>query len=108
MRNSLVASFLNAHRFKTERFELVECLMDLRSSVIIHGDDVLAHSNWEMGEKFIRKYRYGGNYFPLNSLLRIHSFLIDGPVLKTTNRWRRERGDPELVLPETNEQSGAS
>ncbi|KIM45986.1 hypothetical protein M413DRAFT_441044 [Hebeloma cylindrosporum] len=75
-----------------QRFELVDCLMDLRSSVIIHGDDVLAHSNWEMGEKFIRKY----------------SFLIDSPVLKTTNRWRRERGEPELVIPETNEQSGTS
>jgi hypothetical protein len=41
----------------TERFELADCMMDLRQSVIIHGDDVLAHSNWEVGEKFIRKYR---------------------------------------------------
>lgn len=41
----------------SERFELVDCMMDLRKSVIIHGDDVLAHSNWEVGESFIRKYR---------------------------------------------------
>lgn len=40
-----------------ERFELADCMMDLRKSVIIHGDDVLAHSNWEVGEQFIRKYR---------------------------------------------------
>ncbi|KAF9484001.1 hypothetical protein BDN70DRAFT_873144 [Pholiota conissans] len=67
-----------------QRFELADCMMDLRQSVIIHGDDVLAHSNWEVGEKFIRKY----------------SFLIDAPVLRITNRWRRERGEPELVLPD--------
>ncbi|KAF8974400.1 hypothetical protein BDZ97DRAFT_19961 [Flammula alnicola] len=73
-----------------QRFELADCLMDFRQSVIIHGDDVLAHSNWEVGEKFIRKY----------------SFLIDAPVLKIANRWRRERGEPELVLPD--ERSGAA
>ncbi|KAF8914100.1 hypothetical protein CPB84DRAFT_1861639 [Gymnopilus junonius] len=70
-----------------QRFELVDCLVDHRQSVIIHGDDVLAHSNWELTENFVRKY----------------SFLIDTPVLKITNRWRRERGETELVLPETNE-----
>jgi len=73
-----------------QRYELAECLMDLRSSVVIHGDDVLAHNNWEVGEKFIRKY----------------SFLMDSSVLKITNRWRRERGEPEAVIPETNEHPG--
>jgi len=48
------------------------------------------------------------SYLPLNSTLTAHSFLIDAPVLKTTNRWRHERGEPELVIPETNEQSGPS
>ncbi|KAF8165155.1 hypothetical protein B0H34DRAFT_793579 [Crassisporium funariophilum] len=67
-----------------ERYELVDCLMDMRQAVTIHGDDVLAHSNWEIGEKFLRKY----------------GFLIDNAVLKITNRWRRERGEPELQLPE--------
>ncbi|KAJ3504987.1 hypothetical protein NLJ89_g7654 [Agrocybe chaxingu] len=75
-----------------QRFELVDCLMDLRQSVTIHGDDVLAHSNWEIGESFIRKY----------------SYLIDVPVLKITNRWRRERGQPELVVPEINGDSNAA
>ncbi|KDR83541.1 hypothetical protein GALMADRAFT_235749 [Galerina marginata CBS 339.88] len=70
-----------------QRFELVDCLVDHRQSVTIHGDDVLAHSNWEMGENFIRKY----------------SFLIDTPVLRIANKWRRDRGESEIVLPETND-----
>lgn len=41
-----------------ERYDLVECLMDYRAAVIIHGDDVLAHTNWEIGEQFLRKYGY--------------------------------------------------
>lgn len=39
-----------------DRYDLLDCAMDLRQSIIIHGDDVLAHSNWEIGEKFIRRY----------------------------------------------------
>ncbi|KAG6885352.1 hypothetical protein C0993_002828 [Termitomyces sp. T159_Od127] len=38
------------------RYDLVECLIDYRRSVTIHGDDVLAHANWEIGEKFLRQY----------------------------------------------------
>ncbi|OCH88300.1 hypothetical protein OBBRIDRAFT_795349 [Obba rivulosa] len=64
------------------RFDLVECLHDYRTAVSIHGDDVLAHSNWEIGENWIRKYKV----------------LIDQETLAITNRWRRERGDPELRL----------
>jgi len=64
------------------RFDLVDCLMDYRTSVTIHGDDVLAHSNWEISEKWLRKY----------------GFLIDQSTLNITNRWRKERGEPELRL----------
>ncbi|RDB22509.1 hypothetical protein Hypma_010385 [Hypsizygus marmoreus] len=64
------------------RYDLVECLIDYRRSVTIHGDDVLAHSNWEIGEKFLRQY----------------GFLIDKATLNIANRWRRERGEPELRL----------
>jgi len=39
-----------------ERYELVDCLMDLRRNITIHGDDVLAHSNWEINAKFVEKY----------------------------------------------------
>jgi len=65
-----------------DRYDLLDCAMDLRQSIVIHGDDVLAHSNWEIGEKFLRRY----------------GFLIDTAVLKVSNRWRRERGEPELSL----------
>lgn len=65
-----------------ERYDLVECLMDYRAAVIIHGDDVLAHTNWEIGEQFLRKY----------------GFLIDAATLNIANRWRRERGEPEIRL----------
>jgi len=63
-----------------ERFDLVECLLDYKANITIHGDDVLAHSNWEVGEKWLRKWR----------------FLVDKPLLDVTNRWRRERHEPEL------------
>ena len=39
-----------------DRYELLDCALDLRRATIIHGDDVLAHNNWEIGEKFLRKY----------------------------------------------------
>lgn len=42
-----------------EKIDLAECLIDLRGAITIHGDDVLAHQSWEIGEKFLRKYRYG-------------------------------------------------
>ena len=79
----------------------MECLVDYRMAVTIHGDDVLAHSNWEIGEKFLRKYGYG-HCRPLqatwtypNALI---SFLIDAATLNIANRWRRERGEPEIRL----------
>ncbi|KNZ73866.1 hypothetical protein J132_09507 [Termitomyces sp. J132] len=65
-----------------DRYDLVECLIDYRRSVTIHGDDVLAHSNWEIGEKFLRQYGY----------------LIDQATLAIANRWRKERGEPEIRL----------
>jgi len=64
------------------RFDLVDCLLDYRNAVIIHGDDVLAHSNWEIGEKWLRQY----------------GFLVDPATLNIANRWRRERGEPEMRL----------
>ncbi|KAJ8086428.1 hypothetical protein AAF712_002134 [Marasmius tenuissimus] len=66
------------------RFDLVDCLLDYRNNVTIHGDDVLAHSNWEIGEKWLRKY----------------GFLVDQATLSIMNRWRRERGEPEIRLSE--------
>ncbi|CAK5275741.1 unnamed protein product [Mycena citricolor] len=68
------------------RFDLVDCLLDYRNAVNIHGDDVLAHSNWEISEKWLRQYH----------------FLVDPATLNIVNRWRRERGEPEIRLAELN------
>jgi len=64
--------------------DLAECILDYRNSVTIHGDDILSHSNWEIGEKWLRQY----------------GSLIDQSTLNIANRWRRERGEPELRLDE--------
>ncbi|KAF8351295.1 hypothetical protein F5887DRAFT_1069025 [Amanita rubescens] len=64
------------------RYDLVDCLFDYRSAVTIHGDDVLAHNNWEINEKWLRQY----------------GFLVDQATLNVCNRWKRERGEPELRL----------
>ncbi|KAI5120517.1 hypothetical protein M0805_000102 [Coniferiporia weirii] len=64
------------------RFDLVDALHDYAKSLTLHGDDVLAHNNWEIGETWLRH----------------HGFLVDQPVLNVCNRWRRERGEPELLL----------
>ncbi|KAI0269229.1 hypothetical protein BC834DRAFT_865365 [Gloeopeniophorella convolvens] len=64
------------------RFNLVDCLHDLGLAVTIHGDDVLAHANWEIGETWLRRY----------------GFLVDPNTLGIANKWRRERGLPELRM----------
>lgn len=64
------------------RYDLVDCLHDYRAAVTIHGDDVLAHTNWEIGETWLRRY----------------GFLVDQSTLNVCNRWRRERGEIELRL----------
>ncbi|KAH9844049.1 uncharacterized protein C8Q71DRAFT_26635 [Rhodofomes roseus] len=64
------------------RFDLVDCLHDYRNEVTIHGDDVLAHTNWELSETWLHRYK----------------FLVDQATLAIANRWRRERGEGELRL----------
>jgi hypothetical protein len=53
--SSQQVSVLNRH---TGRFNLVDCLHDFASAVTIHGDDVLAHANWEIGETWLRRYGF--------------------------------------------------
>ncbi|KAH6915248.1 hypothetical protein BKA70DRAFT_1258439 [Coprinopsis sp. MPI-PUGE-AT-0042] len=65
-----------------DKYDLVDCLIDWRRATTIHGDDVLAHSNWEVGEAFFRKY----------------PFLTEAGTLAVANRWRKERGEPELRI----------
>ncbi|KAI9510419.1 hypothetical protein F5148DRAFT_1179216 [Russula earlei] len=64
------------------RFNLVDCLHDFTSAVTIHGDDVLAHTNWEIGEVWLRRY----------------GFLLEPNTLSISNKWRRDRGLPELRM----------
>jgi len=64
------------------RFNLVDCLHDFASSVTIHGDEVLAHANWEIGETWLRRY----------------GFLVDANTLNISNKWRRDSGLPELRI----------
>ncbi|KAH8834130.1 hypothetical protein DL96DRAFT_1579516 [Flagelloscypha sp. PMI_526] len=66
------------------RFDLIGCMMDLRAETTIHGDDVLSHANWELSEKWLRKYGY----------------LVEAPTLAIMNRWRTQRGESELQLSE--------
>ena len=39
------------------RFDLVDCLHDYRTAITIHGDDVLAHGNWELSEQWLSRYK---------------------------------------------------
>ncbi len=36
----------------------MDCLHDHRYAVTIHGDDVLAHNNWEIAESWLQRYKY--------------------------------------------------
>lgn len=42
----------------SERFNLVDCMHEYRVAVNIHGDDVLAHNNWEISESWLQRYKY--------------------------------------------------
>jgi hypothetical protein len=67
--------------------------------VTIHGDDVLAHSNWEISEKWLRQYG-SVSFIALLSSRNSQSnrFLVDPATLNIVNRWRRERAEPELRI----------
>ncbi|KDN50045.1 hypothetical protein RSAG8_01381, partial [Rhizoctonia solani AG-8 WAC10335] len=76
------------------RFDLAECFADLMRAVIIHGDDVLAHANWEISLNWMKRYH----------------FLVDETILSDSiNPWRRKRGERELtpqdIQPSTSEYS---
>ncbi|KAJ8698123.1 hypothetical protein PTI98_004863 [Pleurotus ostreatus] len=64
------------------KFDLVDCLHSFKDEVTLHGDDVLAHVNWELSEKWLRQY----------------GFLVEQTLLNGINKWRRERGEPDIHL----------
>lgn len=41
---------------RIDQYDLAKCLTEFLWTVIIHGDDVLAHNNWELGEQWLRTY----------------------------------------------------
>ncbi|KAG1816850.1 uncharacterized protein BJ212DRAFT_1353644, partial [Suillus subaureus] len=64
------------------QFSLADCFFDYSKAIKVYEDDVLSHHNWELAEWWLRKY----------------SHLVDKPTLNVCNRWRRERGEPDLLL----------
>jgi len=62
------------------KFDLADCVHLLMTTIIIHGDDVLSHSNWEVSEEWFSKF----------------GRLANKAILDCTNKWRRERKDPEI------------
>ena len=80
-------------------------------SAIVHGDDVLAQSNWELGEDWLK--RYGSVFSPLCAgvtVLMGHfiRFLVDEGVLASVNKWRRARGDAELSMSDISADAGST
>lgn len=62
------------------RYDLLDCIHEFRLSVKVHGDEILNHANWEISEKWLRNF----------------NLLVDTQTIEVVNRWRRERGEPEL------------
>lgn len=88
---------LTQHFLHVGRFDLVDCLHDYRTAITIHGDDVLAHGNWEISEQWLSRYKYGSlSTLPCSCTNHQFRFLVDQATLNVANRWRRERGEPEL------------
>ncbi|CEQ39650.1 SPOSA6832_01191, partial [Sporobolomyces salmonicolor] len=92
-----------------DQYPLAELTRDLVDSLDIHGNDILQSENWEVSEHFLRKYwcalpgRGGGRARRVRVLMvpptwSVIRFVVDHEVLKISNRWRRERGEPDLTM----------
>ena len=51
------------------RFNLVDCIHSYLTSTTIHGDDVLAHANWEIHERWLKQYGYASGLPNLPQLM---------------------------------------
>jgi len=82
------------------QFDLPECFADLMRAVVIHGDDVLAHANWELSLSWMKRYQYVASFILSSTILKIGgSYLVDEAILsESVNPWRRKRGERELTL----------
>ncbi|PVG00980.1 hypothetical protein CPB86DRAFT_812571 [Serendipita vermifera] len=65
-----------------DQFDLIECVHMLLSTIVFHTDDLLTVSNWEISEQWFNQF----------------GFLATRNMLDITNKWRRERNDPEIPL----------
>ena len=85
-----------------ERFNLVDCLHDYRYAVTIHGDDVLAHNNWEISENWLQRYKYASRFGPLFARLTFHigSLLIHQHSISQINGAGSEE-NPNCMLGNT-------
>lgn len=64
-------------------YNLNDLLQDLMQSATVHpGDNLLEPANWELSESFLRKYKH----------------TVTPDILGDSNKWRRSRGEPEIVL----------
>jgi hypothetical protein len=78
---------------------LADCLFDYKKAIKLHGDDVLAHSNWEMAEWWLRKYSLVSSLYSSRLLTFLENrYLVENATLSACNRWRRERGESELTM----------
>ncbi|KAH7100559.1 hypothetical protein BKA62DRAFT_237969 [Auriculariales sp. MPI-PUGE-AT-0066] len=66
------------------RYDLAACVFSFGTMSKVHGTDVLSMNNWELGRPWLTQY----------------GFLVDQSILNITNRWRKERGEPEINLAE--------
>ena len=94
----------DAYELTSARFDLVDALHDYAKNLTLHGDDVLAHNNWEISESWIRQYQCVSQLkCTLEYLAELpYSFLVDQSLLNISNRWRRERGEAELTMADIN------
>ncbi|GAA94125.1 uncharacterized protein L969DRAFT_93508 [Mixia osmundae IAM 14324] len=69
---------------KKAEINLYPFLSDLVKESVIHQENCLDPNNWEMSERFMRKY----------------AFLMDQTMLDIHNHWRRSRGQDSLTLVE--------
>ncbi|KAG8862309.1 hypothetical protein FRB96_001888 [Tulasnella sp. 330] len=72
-----------------DRFSLPDVLHQMFLNATLHGDDILQQSNWELHKPWMERY----------------PFLVAETTLAIANRWRTQRGEPEITMAELNKES---
>jgi len=96
-------------------YDLADAVHTLFTTSIIHTDDLLTHSNWEVSEEWFVKFglvqtisfALSSLFFPfpfgfLQGETRLTNgstrYLATRSMLEATNKWRRERGEAEIPI----------